>query len=338
MSFIWPSMLIALLAVPVFIGLYLILQQRRRRLIADTGSLSWMPEGIRRDLLIRRHIPPAFYLMGLTVLALALARPQMVVSLPRVEGTIILAFDVSGSMAATDIKPTRLDAAKQAAQDFVQHEPSTVQIGVVGFSDNGFSMQTPTNDQDLVLAAIDRMAPQHGTSVAYGILASLNALSAGQSGSEPSSQSNNGANPAQTPTPTPVPKGTYAPAVIILLTDGDNNEAPDPLAAAQTAADRGVRIYTIGIGSPAGTTLHINGFNVFTQLNEPLLKQIAQMTGGAYYNAQNAQDLRSIYDHLNPQLVVKPEKMEVTSIFAGVSVLMLLFGGVLSLLWFSRIP
>lgn len=338
MSFIWPSMLITLLAVPVFIGLYIILQQRRRRLIADTGSLGLLSESLRQSLRIRRHIPPAFYLMGLTILVLSLARPQMVVSLPRVEGTVILAFDVSGSMAATDIKPTRLDAAKQAAQDFVQHEPNTVQIGVVGFSDNGFSMQTPTNNQDLVLAAINRMAPQHGTSVANGILASLNAISAGQSVSPSSTQSGNGANLAQTPTPTPVPKGIYAPAVIVLLTDGDNNESPDPLAAAQTASDRGVRIYTIGIGSPAGTTLHINGFNVFTQLNEPLLKQIAQMTGGVYYNAQNAQDLRSIYDHLNPQLVIKPEKMEVTSILAGVSVLMLLLGGVLSLSWFSRIP
>lgn len=144
--------------------------------------------------------------------------------------------------------------------------------------------------------------------------------------------------PVPTPTPTPVPKGTYAPAAIILLTDGENNESPDPLAAAQSAADQGVRIYTVGIGSAAGTTVHVNGFNLHTQLDETLLKQIAQVTDGVYYNAASTQDLRSIYDHLNPQLTIKPEKMEVTSIFAGASILALLIGGIFSLLWFSRMP
>jgi Ca-activated chloride channel family protein len=144
--------------------------------------------------------------------------------------------------------------------------------------------------------------------------------------------------PQPTPTPTPVPQGTYTPAAIVLLTDGENNEAPDPLAAAQAAAERGVRIYTVGIGSPEGTTLHVNGFTVHTQLNEAMLQQISQITGGTYYNAENEQDLIAIYDHLDPQLVIKPEKMEVTSIFAGASILILLIGGVFSLVWFSRLP
>jgi Ca-activated chloride channel family protein len=140
------------------------------------------------------------------------------------------------------------------------------------------------------------------------------------------------------PTPTPVPAGTYAPAAIVLITDGENTTSPDPLAAAQAAADRGVRIYTIGIGSAAGTTLHINGYVVHTQLDEATLQQLSLLTDGEYFNAQNEQDLKSIYDNLDTQLVVKPEKMEVTSIFAGASLFMLLIGGVFSLLWFGRLP
>jgi Ca-activated chloride channel family protein len=126
--------------------------------------------------------------------------------------------------------------------------------------------------------------------------------------------------------------------VIVLLTDGENNSSPNPLDAAQASADRGVRIYTIGIGSAAGTDLKVNGFTVFTQLDEDMLKQIAQVTGGVYYNAQNEQDLHAIYDNLDPQLIVKPEKMEVTSIFAGASIAILILGGIFSLLWFSRLP
>jgi Ca-activated chloride channel family protein len=141
-----------------------------------------------------------------------------------------------------------------------------------------------------------------------------------------------------TPTPTPVPEGTYTPAVIVLLSDGENTVSPDPLVAAQAAADRGVRIYTVGIGSAAGATLHINGFIIHSQLDEAMLQQISLLTDGAYYSAENEQDLRTIYDNLDPQLVMKPEKMEVTSIFAGASILVLLIGGAFSLLWFSRLP
>jgi Ca-activated chloride channel family protein len=144
--------------------------------------------------------------------------------------------------------------------------------------------------------------------------------------------------PTPTPVPEPVPVGTVKPAVIVLLTDGENNESPNPLEAAQTAVDRGVRIYTVGIGSAAGTTLHINGFTVHTQLNEAVLQQISHLTGGAYYSADNEQDLRTIYENLDPQLVIRQEEMELTSILAGVSIVTLLIGGSLSLFWFNRLP
>jgi Ca-activated chloride channel family protein len=294
-----------------------------------------MQEALERRLGLRHHIPPAFFLVGLTLLLLALARPETVVSLPRVEGTIILAFDVSGSMAADDLEPTRMEAAKAAALDFVQHQPSSVLIGVVASSDSGFAVQAPTKDREAILATINRLTPQRGTSLANGILASLNTIAAS---AEEDSRLYSNLTPTPIPTPTPVPAGVYTPAAIVLLTDGENNEFPDPLEAAQMAADRGVRIYTVGIGSAAGTTLHVDGFIVHTQLNEAMLQQISQLTDGTYYNAENEQDLRTIYDNLDPQLVIKPEKMEVTSIFAGGSILVLLIGGTFSLLWFSRLP
>jgi len=333
MSFIWPAMLVLLLLIPLCVGLYIRMQQRRRRIAERYGSLGLTPEAAGRRLGSRRHIPPALFLVGLTILMLALARPQTVVSLPRIEGTVILAFDVSGSMAADDMKPTRMEAAKAAARGFVQRQPASVQIGVVAFSDNGFAVQAPTNDQEAILASINRLTPQRGTSLANGILASLNTIAAG-AGAPLQLSSNR----SPTPTPTPVPKEAYTSAVIVLLTDGENTVSPDPLAAAQAAADRGVRIYTVGVGSAAGATLHIEGFTIHTQLDEAMLQRISLLTDGAYSNAESEQDLRTIYENLDPQLVIKPEKMEVTSIFAGASILMLLIGGAFSLLWFGRLP
>ena len=336
MSFIWPDMLYALLLVPLLVVIYIRIQYRRRQ-IGERTSSQWLTRGTRSSMPgWRRHISPAFFLAGLAVLLLALARPESVVSLPRVEGTVILAFDVSNSMAADDLKPTRLEAAKAAAREFVQNQPASVQIGVVAFSDNGFSVQAPTDDRSAILAAIDRLEPTRGTSLATGILVSLKTIASMNAIPAPQYYSN--ATPEPTPTPTPMPAGSYSSGMIVLLTDGENNQSPDPLAAAQTAADRGVRIYTVGIGSPGGATLQIEGFAIHTQLDEALLKQIALLTDGAYYNPESAQDLTKIYTDIESRLVIKPEETEMTSLLAGVGALILLFGGVISLLWFGRIP
>jgi Ca-activated chloride channel family protein len=238
-------------------------------------------------------------------------------------------------MAADDIKPTRMEAAKNAAKLFIDKQPPDVQIGVVGFSDSGFAIQEPTSNKDEVLAALARITPQRGTSVAHGIEAALNTIAtANQNG--PFLYSN--LTPVPTPSPTPVPKGSFTSTAVILLSDGENNENPDPTVAAQNAANLGVRIYTVGVGSPEGTNLHINGFTVHTQLDEATLQNIAQITGGTYFNAQSAQDLNKIYNNLDPKLIIKPEKMEVTSLMAGASILFLLVGGAFSMIWFSRMP
>jgi Ca-activated chloride channel family protein len=260
----------------------------------------------------------------------------MTVRLPRIEGTVILAIDISGSMAADDLDPTRLGAAQAAAQAFVEGSPPSTLVGVVAFSDSGFTVQAPTNDRETILATINRLAPESGTSLANGILASLTTILAAETEPPPGLYTNRA--PEPTPVPTPVPAGTYTSAVIVLLTDGENNESPDPLEAAQAAADRGVRIYTVGIGSAAGTTLELDGFSVHTRLDEGMLRQLSDITGGAYYSAENEGELRAIYENLDPQWAIKPEQMEVTSIFAGTSILVLLVGGALSLLWFGRMP
>lgn len=335
MSFIWPPMLLAVALVPLGILLYRAIEGRRHRAMVH-GGLGLGQAAVRRPLGVRARIPAVLFVAGLTVLMLALARPQAAVSLPRAEGTVILAFDVSGSMAATDLAPTRMDAAKAATEDFVERQPPGVIVGVVAFSDAGLSVQAPTNDQAAVLAAIGRLTPERGTSLGQGILAALNTIALAENGPTTDYYSNR--SPAPSATPAPVAPGSHTSAVIVLLTDGENTQAPDPLVAAQTAADRGVRVYTVGIGSAAGTTLDIDGFKVHTQLDPATLQRISDMTGGTYYAAEDEQGLQQVYDDLDTRLVVKPEMIEVTALFAGASVLLLAVGGLCSLAWLGRLP
>ena len=332
MTFIWPPMLLLLLLIPLLLFVYLRMQRRRQQMLAS--STMRLTGQVVSRLSARRHIPPLFFLIALTILMIALARPEAIVGVPRIEGTVILAFDISASMAANDLEPTRLEAAKAAARAFVERQPPSVRIGLVAFSDTGLAVQVPTYNQDEILGAIRRLDPARGTSLGNGMLVSLSVVD-----SQPE-RTNYYSNltPQPTPSPTPMPAGTYTSGVIVLLTDGENTEEPDPMQAAQAAADRGVRIYTIGIGSAAGTVLNIEGFNVFTQLNEALLQAIAQLTSGVYYSAQNEDELLAIYDNLDREFVIRPEPMEVTPIFAGISILTLLIGGALSLFWFGRVP
>jgi len=327
MSFITPIFLWSLLAIPLLVFLFLRMDARRKRLAERYGSLGFVGQVTGRSLDSRRYIPSLLFLIGLIILFISLARPKMTVSLPVMEGTVILAFDISGSMSANDFEPSRMEVAKIVGREFVQRQPATVSIGVVAFSEGGFSVQLPTNDQVAILAAIDRLKTERGTSLANGIVVSLNAIA-----------TTHGEDPILNIQQPPPPKNVEDSAVIVLLTDGENNMDPDPLMAAQIAADRGVRIHTIAIGSPEGTLLTVNGFTVFTKLDEPTMQAISEMTEGEYYNAQTEEDLQTIYEGIDPQLMMKAEDTEITAIFAGVSILFLLAGGILSLFWFSRVP
>lgn len=333
MSFIWPSLLLLLLCVPLLVLLYFVLQQRRRRFAARFGSLGLVHDAMGSGPGLRRHIPSIIFLGGVTMLLISLARPQATLNLPRVEGTVILTFDVSGSMAADDLKPTRMEAAKAAAREFVGNQPPSVLIGVVAFSDGGISVQAPTDDREKTLATIERLVPRRGTSVGNGILVSLNTIAI-DAGDPPILNTSSLTTPQ---TPITAPQGWYPSAVVVLLSDGENNEEPDPILTADLAADLGVRIYSIGIGSVNGAILDIEGFTVHSQLNEPMLQEISSITGGEYYNAGNEEELRRIYNDLEPKLTIKPEEIEMTSIFAGIAMLVFLVGGALSLLWFGRV-
>jgi Ca-activated chloride channel family protein len=326
-------MLWSLVLIPLLMLMYFNLQQQRKQIALRYGSLGLVKQSSGRDVGMRRHIPALFFLVGLTVLFIALARPRVVISLPKVEGIVILAFDVSGSMAAEDFKPNRLEAAKEVAIDFVERQPSTVKVGVVAFSEGGITVQIPSNDQTTIIESIKRLTPQRGTSLANGILVSLNTL-ANITGDEPITTLDR----TGMPTPTGPTEAMDESVSIILFTDGENNMDPDPVNAALFALERGIRIHTIAIGSPEGVQLTVNGFNVFTKVDEATLRGIADLTEGIYFNAQNEEDLNEVYKTIEPGLRVAYEETEVTAVFAGVSILSLLIGGILSLLWFSRVP
>ena len=336
MSFAWPTLLFMLLCVPLLVFLYVRVQQRRQKFAAQFGNLGQIKNASGAGPGSRRHVPAIIFLTGITLLLISMARPQATVSVPRIEGTVILTFDVSGSMSADDLQPTRMEAAKTAALDFVDKQPSSVLIGVVAFSDGGISVQAPTENREETIATIERLVPRRGTSMGNGILVALNTIAV--AAGDPPILTTTSMSDGQAPTAIPSPQGWYTSAVIVLLTDGENNQSPDPLAATDLAADLGVRIYTVGIGTPAGATITVEGFTVHSQLNEPMLQYIADTTGGAYYNAGSAEDLRRIYNDLEPKLSIKREEMEITSILAGISFLVILIGGAISLLWFGHIP
>lgn len=329
MSFIWPFMLLSLLLVPLLVWLYFRLLQRRRGAAADLGPLGMVQSSSGGEIGKHRHVPPAFFMLGLTLLLIGLARPEMIVNLPRVEGTAILAFDISNSMMADDLEPTRIEAAKAAARTFVENQPPTILIGVVAFSNGGLVVQTPTDDQAAVLATIDRLSPQGGTSLGQGIFTSLNAI-AGEAINIDEGSIEEGIESIEIE--------DYSSAVIVLLTDGENTEPPDPLEIAQVAAEAGVRIYPVGIGSPEGSVIEVDGFSILTQLDETTLQQLASLTNGVYHYAEDEESLQEIYQNIDLQLTINEEKMEITSIVAGISMLLFLIGGLLSLFWFGRVP
>jgi Ca-activated chloride channel homolog len=335
MSFIWSNLLIFLALVPLLFIIYFRVVRRRREAASHLGSLGLLRDARGSRPGTSRHVPVMILLAGISVLILSAARPQATVSLPRLEGTVILTFDVSGSMAAEDLKPTRMEAAKAAASQFVNNQPPGVSVGVVAFSDGGLTVQAPTNNHEETLATIDRLVPRRGTSLANGILVALNTIAI-DAGDEPILKTNGGNNSAQEPVA--APQGWYPSAVVVLLSDGENNQDPDPMTAADLAADLGVRVYTVGIGSTAGSDITVDGFTIHSQLNEPLMRSVADDTGGNYYSAANEEELFKIYSDLKPKLSIKTEEMEITSIFAGVGMLAFLVGGALSLLWFGRVP
>jgi len=321
MSFHYPVMVVvAAVACVALALLYGRLHRDRARTLAAAGLTPPGRSGVRR------HVPPALFLAALTLLLLAVARPEATVRIPRAEGTVILTFDVSNSMTAKDVTPTRLEAAQNAATGFVDAQPSTVDIGVVAFDQGATTTHTPTKNHEDAIAAIKRLRASGGTSIGQAILAALTAI-VGQDVKLPDPNSD----------AAPPKLGYWGSATIVLLSDGEDTGGPDALAAAQLAADAGVHIETVGVGTVAGTTIEVDGFQVATALDEDLLTQIAQSTNGSYHRAADAQSLDTIYRSLDLRITAKPELLELTGAVVGAAVLLLTIGGLLMISWYGRI-
>jgi Ca-activated chloride channel family protein len=346
MKFLWPEMLWLLVLVPACVAGYLYLLRRKQQAALRYASLSMIKEAMGTAQKYRRHIPPLLFLLALTAMILAIARPAAVVTLPSQHRTIILAMDVSGSMRATDVQPNRITASQNAAKAFVKDQPSNVRIGVVSFAGTASVVQAPTQNREDIIAAIDRFQLQRATAIGSGIIVSLatifpdagidvSSLIYGRGGARgvPLDQ----AGKTEKKDFKPVPPGSYASAAIILLTDGQRTTGPDSIEAARMAADRGVRIFTVGFGTKSGETIGFEGWSMRVRLDEETLKTIASMTRGEYFYAGTAGDLRKVYESLNARFLLEKKDMEISSLFAAAAAVAALVSGLLSLLWFNRI-
>ena len=341
MTFIWPEMLWGLLAVPLLIALYVWLLRRRKKTALRFASLSLVKEALGRRTAWRRHLPPALLLAAITTLLVAAGRPAAVISLPTQQETIILAMDVSGSMRATDVLPDRITAAKEAAKAFVADLPRNVRIAVVQFAGTAAVVQAPTLSRDDVVAAIERFQLQRGTAIGSGIVLSLATLfpDAGIDLSQITGQRAMPPAPGDKPRPefTPVAPGSYASGAIILLTDGQRTTGPDPLEAAKMAADHGVRVYTVGVGTKEGETIGFEGWSMRVRLDEETLKNIANLTRADYFYAGTAADLKKVYQGLSTRLIVEKKETEISALFAAFGALLVVIAAGLSVWWFGRV-
>ena len=340
MKFLWPEFLWLLLVLPAAVAAYLFLLHLKKKAAVRYASLAIFKEAIGNGLWWRRHLPPAILLLALAVMIAAIARPAAVITLPSHHETVILALDVSGSMRAHDVEPTRLAAAQAAARAFVSEQPRSTRIGVVAFAGSAALVQPPTSNRHDVLAAIDQLQLQHATAVGSGILVSLKAVFPQEHFDLPPRSSPRAVRQTRSqadPNFRPVPPGSYTAAAIILLSDGQTTTGPDPVEAARLAAERGVRVFTVGVGTDNGQILTGEGWSMRVRLDEEALKAIADLTRGEYFYAGNASDLKKVYQSLHSKLVMEKKETEITALFSAVAAASVLLAAGLSLLWFNRI-
>ena len=344
MNFLWPEFLWLLLTLPLLAGIYIWTLRRKKKLALRYASLSIVKEAMGRGHSWRRHVPPILFLLAIAAMLLAAARPLATITLPSRQQTLILAMDVSGSMRATDVKPNRMVAAQEAAKSFIADLPRHVRVGIVAFAGSAQVTQLPTVNRDDRTAAIDSFQLQRGTATGNGIMMSLATLfpDAGidiaalgpRDGARPLR-----ADPAKPPPKefTPVEPGSYNSAAIIMLTDGQRTTGVDPLEAAKMAAERGVRVYTVGIGTVDGETIGFEGWSMRVRLDEETLKSVAQRTQAEYFYAGTAADLKKVYETLSTRLTVEKKETEVSGLFALVGAVLALLSATLSLWWLGRI-
>ena len=350
MLFLWPEFLWLLLALPLLILLYVWLLRRKKKTALRYASLSIVREAMGRSQSVRRHIPPVLFLLALAAMLLAAARPMAVISLPSQRETIILAMDVSGSMRATDVLPNRLVASQNAAKAFLAELPRKVRVGIVAFAGTASVVQQPTLSREDLVTAIDKFQLQRATAIGNAIVVSLAELfpDAGidlasmQTGRERQQGRSLDQQPAKTGKAdpkdfVPVAPGSYTSGAIILLTDGQRTSGVDSMEAAKLAADRGVRVYTVGVGTVDGETIGFEGWSMRVKLDEETLKGIARATQAEYFYAGTAADLKKVYETLSSRLAVEKKETEISGLLALAAAALALLSAGLSLAWFNRI-
>jgi Ca-activated chloride channel family protein len=345
MKFLWPQFLWLFAALPLLAAWYAVVLRNKRRGSLKHANLALIRQALAGAPTWRRHLPALILLTAVACLIAALARPVAVLSLPTQQETVILAMDVSGSMRATDVKPSRLVAAQEAAKAFIAAQPRHMRIGIVSFAATAQIVQYPTQNRQDAIDAIDRFSLQRGTALGSGIVLSLAALfpdggidvTSFVFGGDPWRNSPWRVPKKEAKPTEPVPPGSYTGGAIILLTDGERTTGPDPMAAAKMAAERGVRVFTVGIGTPKGETIGFEGWSMRVKLDEGTLKQIADATRGDYYFAGNAVDLKKVYEKLNSRIAFEKKETEIGALFAGVGALLAVLAGLLSMYWFNRI-
>ncbi len=350
MRFLWPDLLWLLLAVPALIATYLY-ALRRKKAAVRYASLMLVREAVGPGQRIRRHVPPLLFLLALVVAIVAIARPSAVFTLPSQQQTIILAIDVSRSMRATDVEPNRISAAQSAAKSFIEDLPKDVRVGIVTFAGTAAIVQTPTDNREDLLAAIDRFQLQRATATGSGLILSLSLLlpDAGidlesvifddafsRMGGRAAPIDKARRQKAEKKDFTPVAPGSYTSGAIILLSDGRRTTGPDPVQAAKMAADRGVRVYTVGFGTREGGSINFDGWSTYVTLDEEALRAVAHLTGGEYFHAGTAADLRTVYQKLNSRFAMEKKETEVSALFSAAAALLAFCALLLSLLWFYR--
>ena len=345
MTFLWPEFLWLGALLPLLVILYVWLMHRRKRSAIRYASLSLVKEALGKGAAWRRRVPPLLMLASLAVLVLASARPTAVVTLPTQQQTLILAMDVSGSMRAADVQPNRLVASQNAAKQFVAELPRDVRVGIVAFAGTAQLVQPPTLSRQDIVDAIDRFQLQRATAIGSAIVISLATIFP-EAGIDLSQVTGERKMPKALQidpqrkaeeTFKPVPPGSYSSAAVILLTDGQRTTGPDPIDAAKMAAERGVKVFTVGFGTKDGEVIGFEGWSMRVRLDEDTLKSIADITKAEYFYAGTSQDLKKAYEALSSRLVMEKKETEVTSLFAAAAALLTLLAAGLSVWWFGRV-
>jgi Ca-activated chloride channel family protein len=345
LSFLWPQYLWLMGVVPLLVLVYIWLLRRKKKLVLRFASIDIVKQAMGSGLHWRRHLPPALFLLAMAMALFAAARPTAVIALPSNHATVILAIDVSLSMRATDIKPNRITAAQEAAKVFLEQLPRNVKVGIVTFAGTAQVVQPATLQREDLVAAIDRFQLQRGTAVGSGIVVALSELFPDHGldvGEMTYGNGSRGKSIDETPSKpkkefVPVAPGSYSSAAIVLLTDGRRTTGVDPQEATKMAADRGVRVYSIGLGTVDGEIPGFEGWSMYLKLDEPSLKAIANATQAEYFYAGNAEALKTVYEKLSTRLQVDTQATELSALLALAAAVLSVTAAGLSLAWFNRI-